>query len=179
MNSLWSIALLLGPDSRLVMPDRLQNGLDNLVSFHENGERFFFLGAADDSNWYSSQKWEFIVIVPPTRANVFDPAKAFVHPNRNDTFPLQGLEDYLVASWQNWRHTLSQIGWDTILLLGGESVEAAVKGGASVTVENLPPFIITAQEKLFLCRLEDFQTKRKLRSFRTDFVFDGTCGSRR
>ena len=54
-----------------------------------------------------------------------------------------------MACWQDKRHTLSPIGWDTILLLlEGESVQTAVKGGASVTVETPPPFIITAQEKI-------------------------------
>lgn len=139
-------------------PDRLQNGLDDLLSFHEkDGERFSFLvqrmiriGTALKSGnllVYGASNAGKTCLTRPL-LSIFK-HKAFVRPNRNDTFPLQGLENYLVACWQDWRHTLSPIGWDTILLLlEGESVQAAVKGGASVTVETPPPFIITAQEKI-------------------------------
>ena len=139
-------------------PDRLQNGLDDLLSFHEkDGERFSFLvqrmiriGTALKSGnllVYGASNAGKTCLTRPL-LSIFK-HKAFVRPNRNDTFPLQGLENYLVACWQDRRHTLSPIGWDTILLLlEGESVQAAVKGGASVTVETPPPFIITAQEKI-------------------------------
>ena len=139
-------------------PDRLQNGLDDLLSFHEkDAERFSFLvqrmiriGTALKSGnllVYGASNAGKTCLTRPL-LSIFK-HKAFVRPNRNDTFPLQGLENYLVACWQDWRHTLSPIGWDTILLLlEGESVQAAVKGGASVTVETPPPFIITAQEKI-------------------------------
>ena len=75
--------------------------------------------------------------------------RTFLRPNRGDTFPLQGLEQHLVGVWQDWRLATSPIPWDTLLLLlEGESVSAAVKGGAPVIVHHPPPFIITSQGKV-------------------------------
>ena len=139
-------------------PDRLQRGLDDLLAFHEkDGERFAFMvqrmiriGTSLKSGnllIYGASNAGKTCLTRPL-LSIFK-HRAFVRPNRNDSFALQGLENYLVACWQDWRHSLSPIAWDTILLmLEGECVQAAVKGGAPVIVETPPPFVITAQEKI-------------------------------
>jgi len=75
--------------------------------------------------------------------------KAFLRPNKGDTFPLEGLGSKLIAVWQDWRLDLTPVPWDTLLLLlEGESVPAAAKGLPAEIVHNPPPFVITTQFKV-------------------------------
>jgi hypothetical protein len=73
----------------------------------------------------------------------------WVRPNAGDTFPLEGLESKLFGVWQDWRVNQTPVPWDTLLLvLEGESVQAAAKGAPSVLVHTTPPMFITTQTQV-------------------------------
>ena len=68
-------------------------------------------------------------------------------PNAGDSFPLQGLENYLVSVWQDFRVATSPVPWDSLLLaLEGESV----KGAAPVIVHFLPILSAISNMTFFL-----------------------------
>jgi hypothetical protein len=72
-----------------------------------------------------------------------------VRPNAGDSFPLEGLENKLFSVWQDWRVGQTPVPWDTLLLvLEGESVQAAAKGVPAVLVHTPPPMVITTQAQV-------------------------------
>jgi len=141
-----------------VTPNRLRAALRALLLHHNKDEGRWAFGVMRLLHLGTSAKNANMLLYGESNSgktgltrrliHIFED-KCFLRPNAGDSFPLQGLENYLVSVWQDFRVATSPVPWDSLLLaLEGESVTAAVKGAAPVIVHFPPPFVVTSQSKI-------------------------------
>ena len=141
-----------------VTPNRLRDALRALLLHHNKDEGRWAFGVMRLLHLGTSAKNANMLLYGESNSgktgltrpliHIFEDA-CFLRPNAGDSFPLQGLENYLISVWQDFRVATSPVPWDSLLLaLEGESVTAAVKGAAPVIVHFPPPFVVTSQSKI-------------------------------
>jgi hypothetical protein len=135
--------------------DRLRGALQKVLELHDKSPARFGWAVERAITLGSSVKNSGVLLYGESNAgktcltrplmSIFG-NRCFLRPSRGDTFPLEDLEEKLVAVFQDFRLETSPTSWDTLLLLlEGECVPAARKGQPSILVHSPPPFIITTQ----------------------------------